>query len=83
MYEKALAHVQENTKVIKDYKDFKQAIEQGGYIKMSVAGQEAELMIKEDYQATARVILDEPLSNEICPVTNKKATQTILFARAY
>ena len=49
----------------------------------SVAAEEAELKIKEDHQATARVILDEPLLTETCLVTGKKATQTILFARAY
>ncbi len=83
MYEKALTHVKANTYELKDYKDFGSLIEKGGYIKMSVSGQEAEEIIKEEHQATARVILDEPLLNEVCTVTNKKATQTILFARAY
>ncbi len=83
MYEKALKHVLDNTYVVSDYQDFEKYIKKGGYIKMSIAGQEAELKIKEDYQATARVILDEPLLYEICPVTKKKVSQTILFARAY
>jgi prolyl-tRNA synthetase len=83
LYEKALAHVTANTFVATSYEDFKVQIEKGGYIKMSVAGEEAELIIKADVQATARVILNEPLITEICPVTGKKATQTILFARAY
>ncbi len=83
LYEKALAHVTANTFVAQSYDDFKVQIEKGGYIKMSVAGEEAELIIKADVQATARVILNEPLITEICPVTGKKATQTILFARAY
>jgi prolyl-tRNA synthetase len=83
LYEKALAHVTANTFVAQTYEDFKVQIEKGGYIKMSVAGEEAELIIKADVQATARVILNEPLITEICPVTGKKATQTILFARAY
>ncbi|MDD3130016.1 MAG: hypothetical protein PHW21_06575, partial [Candidatus Izemoplasmatales bacterium] len=65
------------------YQDFGPTIEKGGYIKMSVCGEEAELKVKEDHQATSRVIVDEPLLYEVCPVTGKKATQTILFARAY
>lgn len=83
LYEKALAHVNANTFTAKTYDDFKVQIEKGGYIKMSVAGEEAELIIKADVQATARVILNEPLITDICPVTGKQATQTILFARAY
>ncbi len=83
LYEKAFAHVTANTFVAQTYDDFKVQIEKGGYIKMSVAGEEAELIIKADVQATARVILNEPLITDICPVTGKKATQTILFARAY
>lgn len=83
LYEKALAHVNANTFTATTYEDFKVQIEKGGYIKMSVAGEEAELKIKADVQATARVILNEPLITEICPVTGKQATQTILFARAY
>lgn len=83
LYEKALKHVTANTFTALTYDAFKTQIEQGGYIKMSISGEEAELIIKADVQATARVILDEPLVTDICPVTGKKATQTILFARAY
>lgn len=83
MYKKALEHVKNNTHTIDDYKEFGNVIEKGGYIKMSIADEEAELKIKEDYGATARVILDEPLLTEKCLVSGKKATQTILFARAY
>ncbi len=83
MYQKALDHVNSNIHTINDYSEFKDKIEQGGYIKLSISGEEAEMIIKEEHQATARVILDEPLLNETCLVTGKKATQTILFARAY
>ncbi len=82
MYKKALNHVNSNTHTLTDYTLFKETINQGGYIKMSV-NDEAEEIIKEEYQASARVIVDEPLLNEVCPITNKKATKTILFARAY
>lgn len=82
MFKKALTHVKENTHVLKDYSLFKETIDKGGYIKMSVH-LDAEEIIKEDHQATSRVIVDEPLLNQVCPVTKKEATHTILFARAY
>ncbi|MCR1809111.1 proline--tRNA ligase [Haploplasma modicum] len=83
MLAKAKKHVNEKTNTAKTYDEFKAHLENGGYVKMSVAGEEAELQIKEDTGATARVILKTELITEVCPVTNKKATQTIMFARAY
>lgn len=83
MYEKALNHVNSNIKTINNYSLFGEAIKKGGYIKMSIADEEAELKVKEDHQATARVIVDEPLLSDVCLVTGKPATKTILFARAY
>ncbi|WP_026391914.1 proline--tRNA ligase [Haploplasma modicum] len=83
MLAKAKKHVNEKTNTAKTYDEFKAHLENGGYVKMSVAGEEAELQIKEDTGATARVILNTELITEVCPVTNKKATQTIMFARAY
>ncbi|MDL2292978.1 proline--tRNA ligase [Acholeplasma sp. OttesenSCG-928-E16] len=83
MLKAAKVHVSKNTRTAKTYDDFKEMIDLGGYVKMSISGEEAELIIKKDTTATARVILDEPVVTKICPVTNKKATQTILFARAY
>ncbi|HLT00498.1 MAG TPA: proline--tRNA ligase, partial [Acholeplasma sp.] len=83
MYQAALNHVQTHTNVAKTYDEFKQHLKNGGYIKMSVSGQDAEIQIKAETGATARVIVNEPLLTEICPVTGKPATMTILFARAY
>ena len=83
MYEKALKHVEENTRIAKTFNQFKQHLELGGYVKMSISGEEAEEIIKEETGATARAIVESELVTEICPITNKKATQTILFARAY
>lgn len=83
MYQKALEATTSRTYEAKSYDEFKAFLKQGGYIKMSTCGEEAEIQIKEETGATARVILDEPLLTENCPVTGKKATQTILFARAY
>lgn len=84
MFKKAKKHVESNTYIAKDYETFKEYIKKGGYVIMSVSGEEAEIIIKEETQATARIIdLEKELITDICPVTNKKATQTIWFARAY
>ncbi len=83
MYEKALAFANKRTYVAKTYDEFKAYLKQGGYISMSISGQDAEIKIKEETGATARIIQKTPLITEICPVTGKKAKQTILFARAY
>src|SRR5690554_3339001 len=83
MYEKALDHVEKNIRIAKTYDEFKAHLDLGGYVKLSISGEKAEEIIKEDTGATARAIVEEDLVTEICPVTNEKATQTILFARAY
>jgi prolyl-tRNA synthetase len=84
MYEKALAHVTRNTYEAKTYDEFKAYIKKGGYVAMSISGEDAELQIKADTGATARVIpFEQKIITDSCPVTNKKATQTVWFARAY
>jgi prolyl-tRNA synthetase len=84
MLKKANDYVSTHTYVAKTYDEFKSYLKQGGYIQMSVCGEEAELKIKEDTGATARIVpFDQTLFTEVCPVTGKKATQTIWFARAY
>lgn len=83
MYQKAKEHLETNIRVATTYDEFKEHLELGGYVKMSVHGEEAELQVKEDTGATARVIVEEELITKTCPVTNKKANITLLFARAY
>ncbi|MFA6692359.1 MAG: proline--tRNA ligase [Acholeplasmataceae bacterium] len=84
MYEKALDHVTRNTYEAKTYEEFKAYIKKGGYVAMSISGEDAELQIKADTGATARVIpFEQKIITDSCPVTNKKATQTVWFARAY
>ena len=83
MYEKAQAYVESHTFHVNDYELFKEKIALGGYVSMSVH-EDAEAIIKADTQATARVIPFDQSKLEItCPVTGKKASQIILFARAY
>jgi len=84
MYERALKHVEANTYQAKNYDEFKAYIIKGGYVAMSISGEDAEIQIKKDTSATARVIpFDQTPITSICPVTGKKATQTVWFARAY
>ncbi|MEZ0180248.1 proline--tRNA ligase ['Camptotheca acuminata' phytoplasma] len=83
MFRKASEHLNKNIIEVKTYQEFKDKIKNAGYIKMSVHENKAEKIIKEETGASARVILKQKLITEICPVTQKKANQTILFARAY
>lgn len=82
MYEKALKHVNDNTNDAKTYDEFKELLNKGGYVKLSI-NEKAEEIIKEETGATARVIVENEQLTDICPVTNEKVTHTILFARAY
>jgi prolyl-tRNA synthetase len=82
MYLKVESYTSKKTYIAKTYSEF---IEYSklGYVKMSIA-LEAEQIISNETNATARIILeDEPLITEYCPVTKKKAIYTVLFARAY
>lgn len=80
----AQMHLENNIKIAHDYEEFKQLIEKGGYVQMDIHGQEAEEIIKQDTQATARVIpFNQKQEFGICPVTKKPAKMTVLFAKAY
>ncbi|MDY0074541.1 MAG: proline--tRNA ligase [Acholeplasmataceae bacterium] len=84
LYQNALNHVQKNTYEAKTYDEFKNYIKRGGYVALSIADEEAEMIIKKDTTATARVIpFEQKLITDTCPVTGRKATQTVWFARAY
>ncbi|MCF7932736.1 MAG: proline--tRNA ligase [Acholeplasmataceae bacterium] len=84
MLHKAQAHVKAHTYQATDYETFKTYIKAGGYVAMSISGDDAEVQIKADTGATARIIpFDQTLLSDICPVTGQKAQQTVLFARAY
>jgi prolyl-tRNA synthetase len=84
LYKNALKFVESNTYQAKTYEEFKTYIKKGGYVAMSINGEEAEIQIKKDTQATARVIpFDQTPITDLCPVTNQKAVQTVWFARAY
>ena len=83
MYDKAQQYVNKNTYYVSNYDEFKARIKSGGYVAMSVHP-EAEAIVKADTQATARVIpFDQSQLESTCHVTGKKASQVIMFARAY
>lgn len=84
MLQAAINNLQNNIRVAKTYDEFKKYLDLGGYVKMSISGDKAEEIIKNETGATARIIpFGEKLITDICPVTNEKAKYTILFARAY
>ncbi|KAB8121953.1 MAG: prolyl-tRNA synthetase [Candidatus Phytoplasma cynodontis] len=84
MFQKALNNLEKKIYEAKTYKEFKTILNQKkGYIKMNVYKDEAEKIIKMETGATARIIISEKVVDQICPITQKKANQTILFARAY
>ena len=59
--------------------------EVGGYVKVSVSDDaEVEKIVKEQAQATARLIpFDQTGVKEVCAITGKKAVRIVYFARAY
>jgi prolyl-tRNA synthetase len=59
--------------------------QRGGYVKLSVADDdEVEQIVKEQAQATARIIpFDQVGLKPICAITGKPAKRIVYFARAY
>jgi prolyl-tRNA synthetase len=84
MLQNARDFVDAHTYKVSTYDDFKARIKAGGYVLMSISGEEAETRIKADTGATARIIpFDQTLITDTCPVTGEKAVMTVMFARAY
>ncbi|MCB9169750.1 MAG: proline--tRNA ligase [Flavobacteriales bacterium] len=85
LYEKALQFREEHTRAVDGYAEFKQAIDEGGFILAHWDGTEAtEARIKEETKATIRCI---PLSGDPtpgkCMVTGAPSARRVIFARAY
>lgn len=80
---KAQDYLNNNFHIVYSYDEFKEKINQGGYVEMNVADG-AEEIIKQETQATARVMpIDQPKYLGECPVTKKPATIKVIFAKAY
>lgn len=85
IFQKALNYRKEHTISVDSYEEFKEKIEDGGFILAHWDGtSETEERIKAETKATIRCI---PLNGDMtpgkCMVTGKPSPQRVLFARAY
>lgn len=85
IFQKALNYRKEHTITVDSYEEFKEKIEDGGFILAHWDGtSETEERIKAETKATIRCI---PLNGDMtpgkCMVTGKPSSQRVLFARAY
>lgn len=85
IYQKALNHRTEKTSSVDTYDEFKEKIEEGGFILAHWDGtSETEERIKEETKATIRCIpLDGDKTPGKCMVTGKPSAQRVIFARNY
>lgn len=85
LYNRALKFRQEKTIEVDTYDEFKEKIEEGGFILAHWDGTpETEEKIKEETKATIRCIpLDGDKTPGKCMVTGKPSAQRVIFARSY
>lgn len=86
IYNKALKFREENTFVVDDYKEFKEKIEEGGFLLCHWDGTaETEEKIKEETKATIRCIpFDSENDQEgLCIYSGRASKRRVIFARAY
>jgi len=84
LFKRAQAFRENNTFHAKNYDQFKELIEAGGFIRVFWAGDSAdEARIQEETKATIRVIPFEQKEKGICFYTGKPTDRIVIFARAY
>ncbi len=85
IYKKALEFRAENTVCVDTYDEFKERLEEGGFIMAHWDGtSETEQRIKDETKATIRCIpLDQPDEEGVCMITGKPSHKRVMFARAY
>ena len=85
IYQKALDYRESHTIKVDSYEEFKEKIEEGGFILAHWDGTpETEERIKAETKATIRCIpLEGDKTPGVCMVTGKPSKQRVLFARAY
>ena len=85
IFQKALKYRQEHTITVDSYDEFKEKIEEGGFILAHWdATTETEERIKEETKATIRCIpFDGDTTPGVCMVTGKPSARRVLFARSY
>ncbi len=85
LFNKALAMREARTITVDSYEEFKEKIEEGGFILAHWDGTtETEEKIKEETKATIRCIpFDGDKTPGKCMVTGKPSSQRVIFARSY
>ncbi|GAP71350.1 prolyl-tRNA synthetase [Candidatus Symbiothrix dinenymphae] len=85
IYQKALDFRTKSIVKVDTYADFKQKIEEGGFLLAPWDGTpETEAQIKEETKATIRCIpLENPQEAGIDMISGKPSTQRVIFARSY
>ncbi|GHT40397.1 proline--tRNA ligase [Bacteroidia bacterium] len=85
IYQKALDFRTKSIIKVDTYADFKQKIEEGGFLLAPWDGTpETEAQIKEETKATIRCIpLDNPQEAGVDMLSGKPSTQRVVFARSY
>ena len=85
IFKKAYDYREAHTTIVDSYEEFKEKIEEGGFILAHWDGTiETEEKIKEETKATIRCIpLDGDKTHGKCMVTGRPSAQRVIFARAY
>lgn len=85
IFKKAFDHRESKTIKVDSYEEFKEKIEEGGFILAHWDGTpETEEKIKEETKATIRCIpLEGDKTPGVCMVTGKPSAQRVIFARSY
>ena len=85
LFKSALNFRQKNTFQVKDYKEFKEVINKGGFIECGWDGnRETEDKIKKETKATIRCIPFKSKINHLkCIYSGKQAKYNVVFAKAY
>ena len=85
LFERALKFREDHTITVDSYDEFKEKIEEGGFILAHWDGTpETEEKIKEETKATIRCIpLEGDKTPGKCMVTGKPSAQRVVFARSY
>ena len=85
IFKKAYDYRAEHTTSVDTYEEFKEKIEEGGFILAHWDGTvETEEKIKEETKATIRCIpLEGDTTPGVCMVTGKPSARRVIFARAY
>lgn len=85
IYQKAFNYREENTREANTLEEFKELVEQGGFVSAHWDGtSETELAIKDATKATIRCIpIDNKAEEGNCIFSGKPSAQRVLFAKAY